>query len=333
MKKTVIQNIANTDAGYVYEANLAYGANEAFQVFRDNIRKRKDLSDSFKSKALDAPSKKQYEIVYYPAHIYQTDTTKTWNTTSRSSSTSSYDGFDVKTTTTTTTQHTRGGYKKVSEAKFKKSCDYLEIEKFDLNQTTQVSRNISVNMYSKDLFFDRKENGANAVSAGRKASNAKKGDSTFTEWTLHVVLIPVFRFNFEVDGKKCFFEMNLHNGEFITHYKQKGGCAFATAVLRMAHIILSVALFLVPLLALVFGFKAGFANVGFIKKVLSVIVLLACLILGFCLGIFGLMTNAVQYEKIFYKTSDQIITLYVTPLIFFAIILVLTLVFKGMGFN
>ena len=252
----------------MYQADYMYSIEEAIGIFRNNIRNRKDLSQEFKNKALDLPIGRNQEIVYYPAHIYQTDTTKSWNTTSSSTSRSTYEGWDIKTTTTTTTRHTKGGYKKVSEAKFKSTCYELEVEKLDLNQTSQVNnfKSLAIPMYTENLFFTRAESGKNAIAAGKEASNAGKNDSTHTTWSLHVVLIPILRYEFELCGKKCYFEMNLHNGTYITHYKQKGGCAFAHVMMKLGHVALGALAFLLPLLALITGFSKGFADVGFFKK-------------------------------------------------------------------
>lgn len=335
MRKKVYQNLGYLeDMHYAYQADYFYQKDDAINVFLNNVKKRKDLDEDFKQKLLNSSVRSGYEIVYYPAHIYQTDTTKSWNTTSTSTSNSSYEGFDIKTTTTTTTRHTRAGYKKVSEAKFKSGCDKLDIEKLNLDKTTRISKNNTIQMYKKDLFFDRKENGNNAVDAGRKASNAKKGDSTYTTWTLHIVFIPIFRYDFEYKGKTYYFEMNLHNGEYITHYKQKGGCAFARISLRIVHILLSLAMFLLPLIALIAGFKAGFiVGAGIIKKLLGVVIPGACVIGGFIMSFYYISTAKEEFEKLFYEPGNQIAELFIAPIITLAIILTLTLVFKGMAFN
>ncbi len=330
MKKKVSQNLGQVHAYSVYQANIAYEIADVVKVFKDNINKRKDLSAEFKQKALELGVGRNYEIVYYPAHIYQTDTTKSWNTTN--SSTSHYDGYDVKTTTTT--RHTKGGYQKVSEAKFKSDCSKLDIEKFDLNKTSSVNnfQSLSVPVYADKLFFSYDENNKNAIEAGRKASNAKKGDSTYTKWRLHIVLIPIFRFEFELCGKKCYFEMNLHNGTFITHYKQKGGCAFAKTVMQLGNILLGAATFVLPLLALITGFKAGCNDAGFLKQAIAILVLGICVIVGLIGGFFvTLGRDSDDYEKIFYEPV-YLVNVYIANIIIFVVVVILSNIFKGMAF-
>lgn len=313
MAEKVNQCLGNISTNYVYQVNMKYEINDVVKVFKEDVQKRADLSGSFKNDAANCSVGRNYEVVYYPVYLYQTDTTKSW--TSTSTSTSHYS--DYKVTTTTKTRNTRGGYKGTSGVYVKSDHLDLKVKNVDLNETSKVSSygTITIPVYKKGLFYDANENKKNGIEAGRKAANAGKGDSTYTVYTINTMLVPIFRYEFEAGGgKKNVFEMNLHNGEYTTLYKQKGGAKFFTTLIKLLYKFGSLLFIILPLISL---FKAG----GFFRVVL----LLLATVGGFFAAIVNMTESKFEFQKMWTRKGGAAKKL-IRFVVMFAIFLVLALV-------
>lgn len=318
MKKTIQQNFANVDTNYVYEAKFNYEIADVVKVFRDNLNNRHDLDEDFKNAALAMPIGKNYELVYYPTYFYKTNTDKTWRTTSTTETST--------TITTTTYRHTSNGHKGVSDLKVK--TDHYELDVLNVNLDTcgQVSNfgSLTLGLYDKGLLYSKEENKKNGIEEGRKASNATKNQSTYTVYTIYMVIVPILRYQFEYKGKKYLFEMNLHNGSFLTDYKQKTICAIASLALNITYRIFTVGAFLLPILAGISRFLSdGCSSNGFLKNLIAVLGLVACIIAGFvCFGAFC-GKKKYTFERMMYNPKT-IFKLFIWPAIWFAVIVTVT---------
>lgn len=316
MAEKVNQYLGNINTNHVYQVNMMYEIDDVVKVFKENIQKRADLSASFKNDAANCSVGRNYEVVYYPVYLYQTDTTKSW--TSTSTSTSHYS--DYKVTTTTKTRNTRGGYKGTSGIYVKSDHLELKVKDVDLNETGKVNNfgSITIPVYKKGLFYDQAENKKNGIEAGRKAANAGKGDSTYTIYTINTMLVPIFRYEFEAGGSsKNVFEMNLHNGEFTTLYKQAGGAKFFTTLIKLLYRLGSWLFIILPLISL-------FSGGGFLKVVAK----LALTVVGGFLCLVNVGTSKYEFQKMWSRKGGAAKKL-IWFIVKFAIILALSLVLKG----
>ena len=316
MAEKVNQYLGNISTNHVYQVNMKYEIDDVVRVFKEDIQKRADLSEDFKNTAKNCSIGRNYDVVYYPVYLYQTDTTKSWTTTS--TSTSHYS--DYKVTTTTKTRNTRGGYKGTSGVYVKKDHEDLQVKNVDLNATGKVSNygGITVPVYKKDLFYNAEENKKNGIEAGRKAANAGKNDSTYTVYTINTMLVPIFRYTFEAGGgKNNTFEMNLHNGEFTTLYKQKGGAKFFTTLIKLLYKFGSLLFILLPLFSL---FSAG----GIGRAVLLILVTIA----GAITTINFACTSKYAFQKMWSKKAGAVKKL-IAFIVAFVIFLTLSLIIKA----
>ena len=314
MAEKVNQCLGNINTNHVYQVNMKYEVNDVVKVFKEDIQKRFDLSGEFKNFAQSCSVGRNYEVVYYPVYVYHTDTTKSWTTTSSSTSYHS----DYKVTTTTRTRNTRGGYTGTSGVYVKSDHSDLKIKEVDLDATGKVNGygSITVPVYKKGLFFDKDENKKNGIEAGRKAANAGKGDSTYTVYTINTLLVPIFRYEFEADGsKKNVFEMNLHNGEYITSYKQKGAGKFFTIVLTLLYKLVSLLFILLPLMSL-------FNTEGW-----GILFALALTVAGFFAFIMFVTTSKYQFQKM-WATKGGFAKKIITFAVVFAVFLAISLIIK-----
>ena len=326
MKKSLQQYFSNVDANYVYEAKFNYQIEDVVRVFKDNINKRHDLTDEFKKAALAKPIGKDYELVYYPTYFYKTTTDKTWNTTST---------HETSTTITTTTyRHTSNGHKGTSELRVKTDHKELDVLNVNLSTCGQVSNfgSLTLGVYEKGLFYSKSENKKNGIEEGRKASNATKNQSTYTVYTIYIVIVPILRYQFEINGKTYLFEMNLHNGSFVTSYKQKAICGIAKVALTIAHKLLLAAPIILPIISAISRLAdGGFSSNGFFKILLGIVGLIVCVIAGFIsLGIFG-GKRKFTYERLFYEPKN-IVKVFVWPFVVFLVILALTMICSNAAF-
>lgn len=316
MAQKVNQNLGNISTNYVYQANMKYEIDDVVKVFKEDIKKRADLSAGFKNDAANSSVGRNYDVVYYPVYLYHTDTTKSWTTTK--TSTSHYS--DYKVTTTTKTRNTRGGYKGTSGVYVKKDHEDLQVKNVDLEATGQVSnyKTISVPVYRDGLFYNAEENKKNGIEAGRKAANAGKNDSTYTVYTINTMLVPVFRYTFSAGGSdKNVFEMNLHNGEFTTLYKQSGGGKFFTTLLKILYKFVSFLFIILPLISL-------FSTSGFGR----IIGLIFVTIGGIIATINFVCTSKYQFQKMWSVKGGAVKKL-IAFIVVFVIILILSLVLKA----
>ena len=326
MVKTIQQNFANVNTNYVYEAKFNYEIQDVIKVFRDNLNSRHDLDEGFKNAALSMPIGKNYEIVYYPTYFYKTNTEKTWNTTSTEETST--------TITTTTYKHTSSGHKGTSELQVKASHYELDVLNVNLDTCGQVTnyRSLTLGLYDKDLIYSQSENKKNGIEAGRKASNATKNQSTYTIYTIYMVIVPILRYQFEYDGKKYLFEMNLHNGAFLTDYKQKTICTIASLALNITYRILTIGAFALPIVTMISRFlNAGCSSNGFFTNLLAVLGLFACAIVGFiCFGAFC-GKKKYTFERMMYQPIN-IFKLFIWPVVWFSIIVTVTSICANIAF-
>ena len=316
MAEKVNQYLGNISTNSVYQVNMKYEIDDVVKVFKEDIRKRADLSGSFKNTAQNCSVGRNYEVVYYPVYVYNTDTTKSWTTTN--TSTSHYS--DYKVTTTTKTRNTRGGYKGTSGVYVKDDHSVLKVKDVDLNETGKVSNygSITIPVYGKGLFYDAAENKKNGIEAGRAAANAGKNDSTYTVYHINTMLVPIFRYEFDADGSsKNVFEMNLHNGEYCTLYKQAGGGKFFTTLIKLAYRFGSWAFVLFPLISL-------FSGPGFFKGLLSVV----AAAVGLFTAILYAATSKYEYQKMWSKKGGAA-KKFIKWVVTFVIFLVVSLILKG----
>ena len=320
MKKSIQQYFGNVNANYVYEAKFNYQIEDVVRVFKDNINRRHDLTDEVKKAALAMPIGRDYELVYYPTYFYDTDTEKSWNTTStRETST---------TITTTTYHHTSSGHKGRSALRVKTDHQELDVLNVNLDTCGKVSNfgSLTLGVYEKGLFYSSSENKKNGIEEGRKASGATKDQSTYTIYTIYIVIVPILRYQFEINGKTYLFEMNLHNGSFVTSYKQKVICSIAKVVFNVVHKVLTIGAFLLPIISAISRLiNGGFSSNGWGKILLGILGLIACVIAGFVS--FGAFSGKRKFtfERIFYEPKT-IVKVFVWPFVVFMIILTLTLV-------
>ena len=68
------------------------------------------------------------------------------------------------------------------------------------------------------MTFTREEENEIVNEIVREAAKVKSGQKTSTEYSAVVTLVPILRYDFEYNGKKCVFFMNLHNGSCATIY-------------------------------------------------------------------------------------------------------------------
>lgn len=315
MVEKVNQYLGNISTNSVYQVNMKYEIDDVVNVFKNDVKKRADLSSAFKSAAEKSSVGRNYEVVYYPVYVYNTDTTKSWTTTR--TSTSNYS--DYKVTTTTKTRNTRGGYKGTSGVYVKSDHSVLKVKNVDLNKTGKVSNygSVTVPVYGKDLFYNAAENKKNGIEAGRKAANAGKNDSTYTVYHINTMLVPIFRYTFEAGGSsKNVFEMNLHNGEYCTLYKQTGGGKFFTTLIKLAYRFGSWLFVILPLISI-------FGGPGFGKGLL----LLAAAVVGLVMAILYAATSKYEYQKMWSKKGGAVKKL-IKWIITFIIFLVISLILK-----
>lgn len=126
--------------------------------------------------------------------------------------------------------------------------------------------------------------------------------------------------------------MNLHNGAFVTSYKQKAFCSIAKVVLTVAHKLLLAAPMLLPIISAISRLaNGGFSSNGFFKILLGIVGLVTCVIAGFiCLGIFG-GKRKFTYERLFYEPKT-IVKVFVWPFVVFLVVLALTLICSNAAF-
>lgn len=325
--KKVTQYLGNIDANYLYEAKINYNVDDVVRVFKNNINNRNDLSSDVKSAALAKPIGRDYELVYYPLYVYKTNTSKSWNTTS------TYETED--SITTTTTRHTKSGYKGTSEIKVKTDHIELNVKNTNLNNVSEVKGfgSITLNMYEDGLFYSQKENQQNGIEAGRKASGAGKGDSTYTVYTTYVIIVPILRYSFEINGKKYLFEMNLHNGEFVTSYRQKTICQILKVGLNVLYRFVTIGAFLLPLILGISKFASnGCSDAKGFTIFLNIVGLLVCIIAGFILWGFCSGKRKFTFEKIFYSPKT-FFKVFLAPIIIFAVIMAFAIVFTNKAFG
>ena len=316
MAEKVNQYLGNISTNYVYQVNMKYEIDDVVKVFKDDVKKRADLSESFKNAAQNCSVGRNYDVVYYPVYLYQTDTTKSWTTTK--TSTSHYS--DYKVTTTTKTRNTRGGYKGTSGIYVKSDHEDLQVKKVDLDATGKVSNygSVTVPVYKNGLFYDAAENKKNGIEAGREAAGAGKNDSTYTVYTINTLLVPIFRYTFDADGSsKNVFEMNLHNGEYTTLYKQKGGAKFFTTLIKLAYKLGSWLFVLLPLVSL-------FSASGFIGGALLVVTTVA----GFITAINFCCTSKYAFQKMWSRPGGAVKKFFMF-VIALAIFVILANIFKA----
>lgn len=326
--KTVTQNLNEISVHQAYQANIKYNAEQIAAKCKEDANTRHDLSDDFKKHLLSQPVGRNCEIVYYPVYFYNTSTDLSWTTTSTRNSDVYEGGQYYNVTTTTTTSHSKTNLKGTSDMKVKTSHNELRISEIDLAQTAQISnyKSKSIPVYESGLFYTNEENRQNAIEAGRKAANAKRNQSSYTRWSAYLILVPVARYVFEYEGKECLFEMNLHNGEVVTAYKQKGLNVFLRAFVRVIRGLYSFTGIFLPIIVTVYGFMfRQLITDSIFEMVLSFAGMAAAVIIGFVgWGAFA-VTRSFTYEKATsLRRPFDYIKLFIAPHIVAAIVLVIT---------
>lgn len=132
------------------------------------------------------------------------------------------------------------------------------------------------------------------------------------------MLVPVFRYTFSAGGSdKNVFEMNLHNGEFTTLYKQSGGGKFFTTLLKILYKFVSFLFIILPLFSL-------FSTSGFGR----IIGLIFVTIGGIIATINFVCTSKYQFQKMWSVKGGAVKKL-IAFIVVFVIILILSLVLKA----
>ena len=266
--KTVKQDLRNISATSVYEADMNFTVEQMVEKFKTDVNKRVDLSKDFKKCLLSQPVGRNYEIVYYPVYFYNTESELSWDT-KRSKESDVYAVRhivgSIKTTITTT--HTKGGVSGSSEyGEVKTQHLELAVAGIDKSQTAKINnfRSIVLPVYEDELFFDNRENGKNAQSVAEISAKTKRGQSVeVVSYSAHIVLVPIARYVFEYKGKEYFFEMNLHNGKYVTKYRQKPFSAIINGLTKLLFLLMHGIVLLFPLMRSVYGiFIEGFKSPG-----------------------------------------------------------------------
>ena len=335
--QTVNQDLKNISAYQMFAANMNFSVEQMVAKFKEDANKRHDLSDDFKKFLLSQPIGRDYEIVYYPVYFYNTTTDVSWQTTSTNSQGVYDSGYKLGTIKTTTTySHSKTGIKGSSGLKVKKDHDELDVKKLDLKQTGMITnyRSLNIPVYESGLFFSESENGDNAVSAGRDAAKAKRNQSTYTRYQSQIVLVPIVRYAFEYQGKQCVFEMNLHNGEYVTAYKQKPAHAFVRVTSTIFCKLCFILAMILPIFLVVKGFVDKQAvNGNVINMILSFAGLIVAEIIALvCWAAFG-NKRAFYYERATtMQSAMNFIGMFVAPIISFVIVALLANYCAGVFF-
>ena len=255
--KTLTQALGNVQRNKVYEAKIKVDVEQVVKTFKEDIAKRTDIPKSKKADLANKPIGKDYELVYYPVYFYTTTTDLKW-TTQNVNKTKYYAGsYHVATETQTTTyEHEKRGIKGKSDFYVKREHIELGINDIDKNEIYVVenSGSKSISVYEKDLFYTAEENKKNGIEAGRKAANAKDNQGSYTIYNIHIILVPVVRYQFEYEGKNYLFEMNVHNKSYCTDYPKKALFAFNKCLFSVLHKLIMVTGFLLPIAGLVYTF-------------------------------------------------------------------------------
>lgn len=230
-----LQDLSKIDASYACKANVLYSKEKVVEKFvgclyyyeeetkeaitRTVLKERRDLTDEFKRAWLSQPVSKNHKISYYPVYYYETDTTKKWVSTGVDIDyINSKDGTPLGNITTTTTYHnTKSGITGVSDFKCKELYPFrglrgVQIDKKNVTYMWGFEKE-SLSIYKEGLFFSKSENRTNGLAAGRRAAGATSGQKTTTSYKTNVIFVPILTYEFEYQGKKCSFEMDLHSGE------------------------------------------------------------------------------------------------------------------------
>ena len=257
--QTVKQNLNNIIANGVEEAKRNFTIAQVMEEFRHDVKKRIDLSRKFKQSILAQAEKMNYELVYYPVYFYRTESDLSWDT-SRSQNTNVYSGLDkVGTlTTTTTTTHTRAGiWGSSSRGRVKREHVELDVETVSEKETSELKnfRALTIPVYEEGLFFNKAENNENIIRVARDSSKADYDVNVSVNWArTKILLVPILRFVFDYNGRYYIFEMNLHNGQFVTRYKQRLVSACVKVLTRGLRALMSFSIMLIPVARLVLGF-------------------------------------------------------------------------------
>ena len=214
-----------------YVAKERYKIEEVIGKFKHNVESRIDLSPEFKQELLNQPIGTDYEITYWPVYFYKTETDVRWEEKAIEDFADVTDsaGYNLATVWVESTHYyEKKGIQGVSKLSAQgihgKSLNITDI---DLDNVWGLNnfKSIKVQLSESIRFYNSDENKKKALKAGREISGATSGQSTYTHYRTCVILVPVFRYKFNYQGKICLFEMNLHNGAIRTDYKQKPLCA------------------------------------------------------------------------------------------------------------
>ncbi len=298
--KAKTQNFKDIIAHGVYEANICFTVEQVLEKFNEDLKNRKDLPADFEYDIKAQAKNKNYEVVYYPAYFYDTMTSLYWQTKETQYETT-YDSYANKHrhTNVIVHEHSKDGIEGKSKLKVKTDHIELDVLKIDLKKTKSIPNFKSLNLpvYEDNLFYNKKENQSNGISSGREAANAKKDQRTYTLWEAHIVLVPIFRFHFEYKGKIYFFEMNLHNGEYCTRYKQKPLNTIKRITTRVVYSLANIFSMLLPIIMVVDGFINDTFVFNLIKTPLSFLGVIIAEITALCIWSLGANKRYFTFER------------------------------------
>ena len=275
--KPETRRICDLGASRLYKANVMFSASDIEQRFKRSFQGREELSEDFIKQCSNKKIGNNYEISYVPVTFFETKTDKSWIEVETDFDLIYQGGeqiAEINYETATSMKETGIKGKSGYYCKLSNFCSAESISVKNLERIKASGNKEEIRLIKKGLTFTLEEENEIVNEIVREAAKVKSGQKASTEYSAVMTLVPILRYDFEYNGKKCVFFMNLHNGSCATIYGKSKEVNLSTKIIHTASVILTYhAWVFIPLMLFIHLIAHGqmFIEFG------SVLVCLICL--------------------------------------------------------